>query len=161
MEFSFIGTQVPQTNAYDNKGAHDQIKSMMQRKETLSIKFFTTRDHYPSVWIESAKVLGFKYLSNNNNLIWLFNYLREGKIEDFEVNPLDVESFKEDEDNDIQLVILKQLIESGIKVQFTPLFRETNNFISAVSSFPHGKIFFRVERTEELLDYLREKGALI
>lgn len=164
MEFSFIGTQVPlapQVTTYDNAGAHNQIKSMMQREEILNIKFFTTRGNYPSAWIESFKVSGFKYLINGKSLMWLFNYLREGKIEDFEVNPLDVESFEEDEDNNIQLIILKQLLESGIKVQFTPLFRETNNFISAVSSFSHGKIFFRVERTEELLDYLREKGALI
>ena len=39
--------------------------------------------------------------------------------------------------------------------------REVNNYISATSAFLRGKIFFRVERTEELLDYLREKEALI
>jgi len=161
MELKISGTQVPQVNTYDNTGAHNQIKSMMQRKEILNIKFFTTRNNCPCAWIESNKVSGFKYLINDKNLIWLFNYLREGKIEDFDVNPLDVEPFKEDKNNDTQLIILKQLIESGKNVQFTPSFRETNNFISGVSSFSRGKIFFRVERTDELLEYLHEKEALI
>ena len=68
---------------------------------------------------------------------------------------------KADEDNNFQLSILKQLIESGKRVQFVPLFREVNNYISATSAFLRGKIFFRVERTDEILDYLREKEAII
>lgn len=102
MEFTINGTSVPQVEKYDNQGAHNAIKSMMQRKETLSIRLYTDKDNYPCIWIESGK-----------------------------------------------------------RVQFVPLFREVNNYISATSAFLRGKIFFRVERTEELLSYLREKEALI
>ena len=161
MEFKIIGTQVPQANTYDNVGAHHMVKLMMQKGENLSIQFKTTKDNYPYAWVESRGVAGFKYLLKPEALTWLYNYLTEGKIEDFGITPAEVEPFKEDEDNNIQVKVLKELVESGRRVQFTPLFRETNNYISAISNFLHGKIFFRVERTEELLDYLREKDVLI
>ena len=77
------------------------------------------------------------------------------------INPTELNPYKAGEDSNFQLSILKQLIESGKRVQFVPLFREVNNYISAASAFLRGKIFFRVERTEELLDYLREKEAII
>ena len=32
MEFNINGTLVPQVEKYDNQGAHNAIKSMMQRK---------------------------------------------------------------------------------------------------------------------------------
>ena len=38
MEFNINGTVIPQVEKYDNQGAHNAIKSMMQRKETLSIR---------------------------------------------------------------------------------------------------------------------------
>lgn len=43
MQFNITGTSVPQVEKYDNQGAHNAIKSMMQRKETLSIRLYT--DH--------------------------------------------------------------------------------------------------------------------
>lgn len=114
MNFAINETTVPQVEKYDNQGAHNAIKSMMQRKETLSIRLYTDKENYPCIWVESYNVAGFK-----------------------------------------------QLIESGKRVQFVPLFREVNNYISATSAFLRGKIFFRVERTDEILDYLREKEAII
>jgi len=161
MEFSFLGTQVPQATTYDNAGAHNTIKSMMQRKETLSIKLYTDKDNYPCIWTESYNVAGFKYYITPNSFKWIYGYLTTGESEDQGINPMELTPYKENEDNNIQLQILKQLIDSGKRVQFVPLFREVNNYISATSSFLRGKIFFRVERTEELLDYLREKEALI
>ena len=43
MEFTINGTTVSQAKSYDNTGAHNAIKSMMQRKETLSIRHTPTR----------------------------------------------------------------------------------------------------------------------
>ena len=150
MEFNITGTLVPQAKSYDNAGAHNAIKSMMQRKETLSIRLYTDKDNYPCIWIESYNVAGFTYYVTPTSFIWIYTYLTTG-----------LAPYQAGEDNNFQLSILKQLIESGKRVQFVPLFREVNNYISATSAFLRGKIFFRVERTEELLSYLREKEALI
>ena len=87
-------------------------------------------------------------------------YLKEGETEDFGTKPENVEAYKEDDDNDFQLQIFKQLIESGKVLQFVPTFRETNGYISATSSYMKGKIFFRLERTDSLVEYLQEKELI-
>ena len=161
MDFSIIETVVPQATSYDNEGAHKTIKLMMQRKETLSIKLYTDKDNYPCIWIESYSVAGFKYYVNPKSFNWIYAYLITGESEDAGINPKELNPYKSNEDNNFQLSILKQIIESGKRVQFVPLFREVNNYISATSSFLRGKFFFRVERTEELLNYLREKEAIL
>lgn len=160
MDFKITGTNVPVSNVYDNEGAHNQIKLMMQKGEILSIKFFTTKDSYPCAWIESAGVAGFKYLLTEEGLTWLFNYLTQGSTEDFGVNPMEAQPYKEGEE-DIQLSVVKQIAESS-KIQWTPLFRERNTTtISGYKGYLKGKIHFRLPRTEELLDYLREHNQTI
>ena len=154
MEFTINGTSVPQVEKYDNQGAHNAIKSMMQRKETLSIRLYTDKDNYPCIWIESYNVAGFKYYVTPISFKWIYTYLTTGESEDGGIQPTELNPYQAGEDNNFQLSILKQLIESGKR-------REVNNYISATSAFLRGKIFFRVERTEELLSYLREKEALI
>lgn len=161
MEFKITGTSVPVSSVYDNEGAHNQIKLMMQMEENISVKFFTTRDNYPCAWIESSKVSGFKYLFKQEGLTWLFNYLTEGNAEDFGISPMEMEPYKEGEDNNVQLSILKQVIASGKRIQFVPLFRERNGYISATAPFFKGKIYFKLQRSEELIDYLRENDQLI
>lgn len=161
MEFNINGTVIPQVEKYDNQGAHNAIKSMMQRKETLSIRLYTDKENYPCIWVESYNVAGFKYYVNPTSFKWIYTYLTTGESEDGGIKPTELTPFKANEDNNFQLSILKQLIESGKRVQFVPLFREVNNYISATSAFLRGKIFFRVERTDEILDYLREKEAII
>ena len=161
MNFTINGTSVPQVEKYDNQGAHNAIKSMMQRKETLSIRLYTDKDNYPYIWIESYNVAGFKYYVTPISFKWIYTYLTTGESEDGGIKPTELTPYQTGEDNNFQLSILKQLVESGKRVQFVPLFREVNNYISATSAFLRGKIFFRVERTEELLDYLREKETLI
>ena len=161
MEFNINGTVIPQAEKYDNQGAHNAIKSMMQRKETLSIRLYTDKENYPCIWVESYNVAGFKYYVNPASFKWIYTYLTTGESEDGVIKPTELNPYKADEDNNFQLSILKQLIESGKRVQFVPLFREVNNYISATSAFLRGKIFFRVERTDEILDYLREKEAII
>ena len=161
MKFNITGTLVPQAKSYDNAGAHNALKSMMQRKETLNIRLYTDKDNYPCIWIESYNVAGFKYYVTPISFKWIYTYLTTGESEDGGIQPTELNPYQTGEDNNFQLSILKQLIESGKRVQFVPLFREVNNYISATSAFLRGKIFFRVERTEELLDYLREKETLI
>ena len=59
-----------------------------------------------------------------------------------------------------QLSIFKQLILAGKALQFVPTFREYGAKITASAFFRKGKIFFRLERTEELYDYLLEKELI-
>lgn len=145
---------------YDNNGAHDAAKLIMKKNENLSVKFKTDKDNYPYAWLESKSVAGFKLRLNQEELNWIMKYLTKGETEDFGTKPADVEAYKEGEDNDFQLKIFKQLIESGKVLQFIPTFRETNGFISATASYMKGKIFFRLERTENLVEYLQEKELI-
>lgn len=160
MEFKIAGTNVPVSNVYDNEGAHNQIKLMMQKGEILSIKFYTTKDNYPCTWIESSGVAGFKYQLTEVSLTWIFNYLTTGATEDFGVNPMEAQPYKEGEE-DVQLSVVKQIVDTQ-RVQWTPLFRERNSTnISGYKGYLKGKIHFRLPRTEELLDYLREHNQTI
>jgi len=115
---------------YDNKGAHDTIKHMMENKAILRIKFIADREGYVAAMIETAKIGGFKYRLNEKNFEWLWKYITEGAVEDFGIDPMEVQPDEEAEE--FQESLLRQIVlgkESGeFKGQFqvTPMFRETN-----------------------------------
>ena len=88
---------------------------------------------------------------------YLFGNRRSGR---FGFNPNSVTAYGEGEDKDFQLSIFKQLILAGKALQFVPTFREYGAKITASAFFRKGKIFFRLERTEELYDYLLEKELI-
>ena len=144
------GTDQP----YDNTGAQAEVEKMMKRGDKLSVKFGTTRDLHPYAWIESKNVAGFKYLLNRSRLIFLVRYIDKGEIIEYAGDPMQSDTLKEGED--YQLYMLKQFIEGGQKLQYTPLFREYNDKISAQKAMFKGTVFFRIPRTKENLDYLRE-----
>jgi hypothetical protein len=144
------GTDQP----YDNTGAQAEVEKMMKRGDKLSVKFGTTRDQHPYAWIESKNVAGFKYLLNRSRLIFLVRYIDKGEIIEYAGDPMQSDTLKEGED--YQLYMLKQFIEGGQKLQYTPLFREYNDKISAQKAMFKGTVFFRIPRTKENLDYLRE-----
>lgn len=150
----------PVMRSYDNQGAHDTLSQIMQRGERLNLSFGVDKENFPYVWVETKKVSGFKYRVNQSGLNWVSVYLTTGKNEDFQVNPTTIESLNEEEDKSFQLQILKQLVESGKQIQFTPLFRETSGYVSATANYKKGSIFFRIEKTEELIDYLTEKEQI-
>lgn len=145
---------------YDNKGAHDTIKYLMENKAILRIKFIADRDGYVAAMIETAKIGGFKYRLNEKNFEWLWKYITEGAVEDFGIDPMEVQPDEEAEE--FQETLLRQIIlgkESGeFKGQFqvTPMFRETNGKVTAVAAMRKGKITFSTERTTELVEFLRE-----
>ena len=144
---------------YDNIGAQAEVEKMMKRGDKLSVKFGTTRDLHPYAWIESKNVAGFKYLLNRSRLIFLVHYIDKGEIIEYAGDPMQSDTLKEGED--YQLYLMKQFIEGGQKLQYTPLFREYNDKISAQKAMFKGTVFFRVPRTKENLDYLREKNQPI
>ena len=139
---------------YDNAGAHAEVEKMMKRGDKLSVKFGTTKDLHPYAWIESKNVAGFKYLLDVTRLINLIHYIDKGEVTEYTGDPMNSDTLKEGED--YQLYMMKQFIESGQKLQYTPLFREYNDKISALKAMFKGTVFFRVPRTKETLEYLRE-----
>ena len=147
MNLEFVEKKV--VKSYDNEGAMQTVKAMMKRGEQLDVKFYTNKDNYPCAWIGSKKIQGFCLILNQEGLSWLRTYLETGEAED-----------GEGEDNDFQLSIFKQLILAGKALQFVPTFREYGAKITASAFFRKGKIFFRLERTEELYDYLLEKELI-
>lgn len=153
--YDFRGTDQP----YDNTGAQAEVEKMMKRGDKLSVKFGTTKDLHPYAWIESKNVAGFKYQLDITRLINLIHYLDKGEVAEYTGDPMNSETLNEGED--YQLYMMKQFIESGQKLQYTPLFREYNDKISAKKAMFKGTVFFRVPRTKENLDYLREKNQPI
>lgn len=146
--------------AYDNVSAHNEVKAMMNRFENINVKFYTGKDGYPCAWLDSKTRAGFKLILNAKELNWLMGYLMKGETNDSETNPNQVEAYKEEEKKDIQLGIFKQLVEHGKNIQFTPRFRETTGYVSALAVFKKGKITFRMKETEELNEYLAEKELI-
>ena len=78
---------------------------------------------------------------------------------DFDTNPKEAETL--DENEDFQLGILKAMIDAGKTIQYVPLFREHPESISTILPCFKGKIMFRIKRTDETLDYLREHKQII
>lgn len=144
---------------YDNVGAYKQLQVMMKRGDKLSVKCFTDKEGHTSLWIESKKVAGFKYIVRAETLGGLIHYLQTGEATDFDLHPDNFIPEKE-EDFDFQLWILKFFVEQGHVIQYVPLFREYNDKISGNIPMLKGSIFFRITRSEDNLEYLRENKQI-
>lgn len=147
---------------YGNTEAHNLIKKLMLRGENLTIGFFNEDiTNYSCAWIESKTVSAFKYvIFKADNFYWLMNYLVNGEVEDIDAKPFGIQGEVEEEE-DFQLCILKNFIESNITVQFSPLHRDGNDFVRALSVFDNGKVIFKLKKTDELLDYLRGRDIIL
>ena len=144
---------------YDNQGAYNTLQEMMKRKEQLIVKFYGSKDNICCAWIESAHVAGFKYQLKSASYQGLLNYLFKGDVTDFDTNPKEADTLNENED--FQFEILKAMVKTGKAIQYVPLFREHPESISAILPCFKGKIMFRIKRTEETLNYLREQKQII
>lgn len=157
--FHFSLQPAQATVEYDNEGAFNQLLSMMKRGERIDLKLFNSKENHPSVWAESRTVAGFRYDVSTESFAGLMEYLRTGKYEAFEKSPSAPAVLEED--TDFQLMIMKQYVEAGMLLQYVPQFREYADKVTATVSYLKGKILFRVNRTEELMDYLRENNQII
>lgn len=152
---------IPQESAikkYDNEGAYSTLQAMMNSKEQLVVKFYSSKDGIPCAWIESKRVSGFKYELKSETFQGLMSYLESGNASDFDSNPTKADTL--DEGADFQLLVLQMFVESGKTLQYVPLFRENPQYLSAVLTCFKGKVMFRVKRTDEMLDYLRENKQI-
>ena len=158
-KFKFTFQPAQAVAQYDNEGAFQQMLSMMKRGERIDLKLFTSKDNHPSVWAESRTVAGFRYDVSSETFESLLHYLRTGNYESFEKCQSEPDEL--DEGADFQLMVLKQFVEGGVKLQYVPQFREYADKVTASISYMKGKIIFRVNRTQELMDYLRENNQII
>ena len=143
-----------QQQQYDNLGAHAEVETMMKRGDKLSVKFGTTKNQHPYAWVESEKVAGFKYeldVERTNNLI---NYMMTGDGSEYAGDPMKCDTVEAGKD--YQFEVMKEFVENGQTLQYVPLFREYPDKISATKTMFKGTVFFRIPRTTENLDYLRE-----
>lgn len=156
--FNFNISQKSVVKKYDNEGAYKTLQAMMNSKELLVVKFYSSKDGMPCAWIESKRVAGFKYELKSESFKGLMNYLENGETSDFDSNPTKADTL--DEGADFQLLVLQMFVESGKTLQYVPLFRENPQYLSAVLTCFKGKVMFRVKRTDEMLDYLRENKQI-
>ena len=139
---------------YDNAGACEELQKDMRRGDNLSIRFYKDNDGYACAQVESRNVSPFKVRLNPTIFTWLFQYLESGKGEClYDSDPMspietDAEAYKED--------MLKLFVQKGKKFQWTPLFRERNGKLSGTYIAKYGKVFFYVNHSDELVDWLRE-----
>ena len=152
--FDFSAMQGSNLQQYDNNGAHAEVERMMKRGDRLSVKFGTTKTQHPYAWVESKTVTGFKYELDTERANNLIHYLMTGDVREYAGNPMQSDTIEAGKD--YQWEVMKQYIEKGQALQYVPLFREYPDKISAKKAMFRGTIYFRVTRTTENLDYLRE-----
>lgn len=144
---------------YDNEGACAELAKDMKRGDNLSVKFYKDNESYTCVQVESKNVASFKVRLNPVIFAWIMQYLETGETEcQYDSTPMepietDVEDYKTD--------MLKLFVDKGKKIQWTPLFRERNGKLSGTYIAKHGKVFFYVNYTDELIDWLREMKQAI
>lgn len=156
--FNFNITPESAVKKYDNEGAYQTLQTMMNSKEQLTVKFYSGKDGIPCAWIESKRVAGFKYQLKSETFQGLMNYLTNSEITDFDSNPTAYDTL--DEGADFQLMVLRMLVSAGRTIQYVPLFRENPEYVSAVLPCFKGKVVFRIKRTGEIIDYLRENKQI-
>ena len=146
-------------NQYDNIGAYNQLKTMMKAGQKLSVKFYTGKDNKPCAWIESNQVAGFRYEVKNTSFKGLMNYLITGETANFDASPMETQPLAEG--SNYALLVLKLMLEEHWGIQFTPLFRERSNYITAQKVLRKGTIYFHIQRTDENIELLRDYGVAI
>lgn len=144
---------------YDNIGAYNQLQAMMKAGQKLSVKFYTSKDNKPCAWIESKQVKSFRYELKEVSFTGLISYLMSGEITDFDASPMETQPLEEE--TNYALLVLKLMLEEHWSIQFTPLFRERSNYITAQKVLRKGTIYFRIPRTDENIELLRDYSVAI
>lgn len=158
-KFSLQGLGTPINSAsYDNESAYRELLSRVNNGERLMVSVYTDRDGNPSFGVETKKIARFKLVVNQDLLNLVLGYLKDGKTDASSVDANKVEPCEEGQSFENEL--FKLLIEAGLTPQIVPLFRTVYGYVNAVFNFPNGRMYFRLERTDELMDYLTDKNLL-
>ena len=83
----------------------------------------------------------------------------KGEVLNYDGDPMQSDTLEDGKD--FQTEVMQQFVEGGQTLQYTPLFREYNDKISAMKPMFKGTVYFRIPRTNEILDYLREQKQAI
>ena len=135
--------------AYDNETAHREVKLLMMQHKQLDIKV-----ENEEVWISSQGVTGLRYLLNDDSWKWILGYLQTGDYEDFGVFPSAVSHIVNDGYKESKV---KGLVDQGCNILPVSFHRETEAYISLRAFFKFGKLFFRIRRTDDFINYLIEQ----
>ena len=135
--------------AYDNETAHREVKLLMMQHKQLDIKV-----ENEEVWISSQGVTGLRYLLNDDGWQWILGYLQTGEYEDFGVFPSAVSHIVNDGYKESKV---KGLVDQGCNILPVSFHRETEAYISLRAFFKFGKLFFRIHRTDDFINYLIEQ----
>lgn len=147
--------------AYPNTEAHAELKAMMMRGERVNLSFGIDRLGYEVAYPQSKTTDWFSYQLNPENMAWILRYLTNGETEDFNVKPTELVKSEYATKNEFIADMFKMFVDNKLgNIQFTPQLRDRSGKISAIASFRHGLVSFRVERTDEMCDYLRERGLI-
>lgn len=154
-------TSIASRESYNNTAAHGELKFMMSRLDRINMFFDIDEDGYEVLKVESSCVKRFAYQLNDKSANWLMIYLSTGKNEDFEVVPFDIQKSDQANGNEYRKNMLKSFVESKtVDLQFTPEFRDRRGQLTAVANFKFGNIFFFINRDEDIVSYLQEKGLI-
>jgi hypothetical protein len=137
------------SSLYDNEYAHGQVKQLMGQKCKLTIELTDE----PCAWINACRITGLRYILNRQSWSWLLAYLRDGKIDDFRVFPLQTERIE-----DFQMQALKELIRTKCNVFRIPFLREVRASVTLIAMFPYGRIKFKIRLTNNFMDYLYDNN---
>lgn len=161
LKYNLSGIQPTTETVYPNAEAHAELKAMMNRGERVNLSFGIDRFGFEVAYPQSKTTDWFGYQLNPESMAWILRYLTNGETEDFNVNPTEVEKSEYATKNEFVAEMLKMFVENKLgNIQFTPQLRDRSGKISAIASFRHGIVSFRVERTEEMTEYLRDKGLI-
>ena len=127
---------------------------MMKAEVTLNVRFDTSRELHPRVWVESRGVAKFPFDLSIETYKGIMEYLERGKYEAFECSSSDIITYPNP--TDFQLNAMMFFIRKDYPLQYVPIFRNYPYQIGAYLSLLKGKIFFNVRRTKELIEYIRE-----
>ena len=130
---------------YDNEAAHLQLKQLMEQKKNLSVRL----DDTPCAWISISNMTRLRYLLNTSSWMWITNYLETGNPDDFRVFPSLREAMP-----GFQVTVLKALLDTKRRIYKIPFLRETQSQLNLVAVFSFGKIYFRINRTAPIVEYL-------
>ena len=156
-DFSFPAEQSQMP--YDNKGACDELSKDMKRRDVLSLCFYKDKNtSHACVQVESKNVAPYKLQLNPALFAGLMRYIENGKP--FECDPVPMDAIQTD-DETYKTDMLRLFVNANKTIQWTPLFRERNGKLSGTHIAKYGKVFFYVECTDELLDWLRERKQAI
>ena len=128
--------------------------SMMKRGMEIELSFPETWERFQRVMISGRSISMFPLDLSNESRAGLFDYLANGSFDTFEKSSNDVVTYSRP--IDFQLIVLRIFIMKKLPLLFTPREREYPYLQRAILPCKKGIIYFKVVRTKELVEYIKE-----